>query len=239
METLFGYMNCVPPMACATFSEMNKELAACYSMVADNSMLQAVHEIKGDDNDDLVCNIAVSCNGTWQNRGYSSLNGVVSLISVETEKVIDYSVLAKKCAQCTAWESRRGTEDFDNFMSFHIEECLINHQGSAGAMESKGIVECFGSSLDKYNLRYTEYLGDGDTKSYHDIVNSKPYDDIPVMKLECINIQKRVGARLLKTRKNGNFKELYEDDEDSNSKKRKKKKSLRLTDKGINKLQNY
>ena len=84
-------------------------------------------------------------------------------------------------------------------------------------------------------------MEDGDTESYHDVVSSKPYDDIPVMKLECIgHIQKRVGARLLNMRKNGYFKELYEDDdEDSNSKKRKKKKSLRLTDKDINKLQNY
>ena len=136
----------------------------------------------------MICNIAVSCDGTWQKRGYSSLNGVVSVINVETGKVIDYRVLTKKCAQCTSWESRRGTEEFDNFMSFHSEECLI--KGSAGAMES----ECFGSSLDKYNLRYTEYLGDGDTKSYHGVVSSKPYDDIPVMKLECIgHIQKRVG----------------------------------------------
>ena len=47
---------------------MNKELAACYSIVADNIMLQAVHEIKGDDSDDLVCNIAVSCDGTWQKK---------------------------------------------------------------------------------------------------------------------------------------------------------------------------
>ena len=52
----------------------------------------------------------------------------------------DYRVLAKKCVQCTAWESRSEVEDFDNFMSFHSEECLINHNGSAGAMESKGIV---------------------------------------------------------------------------------------------------
>ena len=239
MET-FGYMNCVPPMSYATFSEMNKELAACYSMVADNSMLQAVHENKGDDSDDLVCNSSFVRQNVAK-RGYSSLNAVVSVISVEIGKVIEYRVLAKKCAQCTAWESRRGTGDFDNFMSFHIEECLINHQGSAGAMESKRIVECFGSSLDKYNLRYTEYLGDGDTNSYHDVVNSKPHDDIPVKKLECIgHIQKRVGARLLKVRKNGDFKELYEDDdEESNSKKRKKKKSLRLIDKDINKLQNY
>ena len=45
----------------------------------------------------------------------------------------DYRVLAKKCVQCTSWESRREAEDFDNFMSFHSEECLINHDGSAGA----------------------------------------------------------------------------------------------------------
>ena len=68
METLFGYMNCVPPMAYATFSDMNKELAACYSTVADNSMLQAIHEIKGDNSDDLICNIAVPCDGTWQKK---------------------------------------------------------------------------------------------------------------------------------------------------------------------------
>ena len=201
METLFGYINCVPLMAYATFSDMNKELA-CYSTGADNSMLQAVHEIKGDNSNDLICNIAVSCDGTWRKRGYSSLNDVVSVINVETGKVIDYRVLTKKCAQCTSWESRRRTEEFDNFMSFHSEECLIDHKGSAGGMESKGKVECFVSSLDKYNLRYTEYLGDGGTKSYHDIVSSKPYDDIPVMKLKCNgHIQKRVGARLLKMKK--------------------------------------
>ena len=61
METLFGHISRVPPMAYATFSDMNKELAACYSTVADNTMPQAVHDIKGDDSDDLVCNIAVSC----------------------------------------------------------------------------------------------------------------------------------------------------------------------------------
>ena len=107
VETLFGYMNYVPPMAYATFSDMNKELAACYSTVADNSMLQAVREINGDNSDDLICNIAVSCDGTWQKRGYSSLDGVVSVINVETGKVIDYRVLPKKCAQCTSRESRR------------------------------------------------------------------------------------------------------------------------------------
>ena len=86
-------------------------------------------------------------------------------------------------------------------------------------------------------MRYTKYLGDGDTKSYLDVVKNAPYKGVEIKKLECIrNIQKRVGARLLKMRKDGCFMNVYED-EDENSKKRKKK--LRLTDKDINKLQKY
>ena len=45
---------------------MNKDIALCYSNVAKDSMLQAVHEIK-DDND--ISDNAVSCEGTWQKRG--------------------------------------------------------------------------------------------------------------------------------------------------------------------------
>ena len=195
METFFGYMNCVPPMAYPTYREMNKDIALCYSDVATDSMLQAAQEIKGDD-EEAMCGIAVSCDGTWQKRGYSSLNGIVTVVSVETGKAIDYNVLTKKCAQCTAWgESRRGTDAFEEFMSTHENECEINHEGSAGAMEAKGVVTCFSSSVDKYNLRYTQYLGDGDTKSFLEVVKSNPYNGTAVKKLECIgHIQKRVGS---------------------------------------------
>ena len=100
METLFGYMDCVPPVAYATFSDINKELAACYCTVADNTMIQAVREIEGDDSDDLICNIAVSCDGTWQRRDIP--RSMVLNDKCRNRKVIDYRVLAKKYAQCTA-----------------------------------------------------------------------------------------------------------------------------------------
>ena len=174
-------------------------------------------------------------------RGAILLSMGLSLVSVETGKAIDYNVLTKKCAQCTAWESRRGTDAFEEFMSTHENECEINHEGSAGAMEAKGVVTCFSSSVDKYNLRYTQYLGDGDTKSFLEVVKSNPYNGTAVNKLECIgHIQKRVGSRLLKMRKDGEFKELYEDsDDDGDDPNSTKKKLIRLTDKNINKLQNY
>ena len=149
METLFGYMNCIPPMAYPTYTEMNKDIALCYSNVAKDSMLQAVHEIK-DDND--ISDIAVSCDGTWKKRGYSSLNCIVTIVSVETGKAIEQ-------------------------MLWNVKTLLL----------------AFRLQLKKYNLRYTQYLGEGDTKSYLEVVRSDPYNGIEINKLECIgHIQKRV-----------------------------------------------
>ena len=65
------------------------------------------------------------------------------------------------------------------FMSTHENECEINH---AGAMEAKGVVTCFSPSVAKYNLRYTQYHGDGDTKSFLEVVKSNPYDGTAVNK---------------------------------------------------------
>ena len=61
-------------------------------------------------------------------------------------------------------------------------------------MESAGAVAMFMRSMDQNLLRYTEYIGDGDTSSYKDVTNAKPYrDDVNIMKKECLgHIQKRM-----------------------------------------------
>lgn len=45
-------------------------------------------------------------------------------------------------------------------------------------------------------MRYTRYLGDGDSKGQQTVNEAKPYgDDIQIEKLECIgHIQKRMGT---------------------------------------------
>jgi len=55
-------------------------------------------------------------------------------------------------------------------------------------MESVGAVEIFKSSIQKYNLIYDEYLGDGDTSSFKDVVATEPYKEFGIepKKLECI-----------------------------------------------------
>ena len=43
-------------------------------------------------------------------------------------------------------------------------ECSINHVGSAGSMEASGLKECFMTSVETNKLRYTNYMGDGNSR---------------------------------------------------------------------------
>ncbi|GFW22537.1 uncharacterized protein TNCV_3364491 [Trichonephila clavipes] len=82
----------------------------------------------------------------------------------------------------------------------HVKECLKNHNGSAGMMETVGMVRIFQRSLSHRSVRYTSYIGDGDSKTFSSITASNPYgEDITVSKIECVgHVQKRMGTRLRK-----------------------------------------
>ncbi|GFW31275.1 uncharacterized protein TNCV_2578561 [Trichonephila clavipes] len=89
-------------------------------------------------------------------------------------------------------------------------------------MEAVGAFRIFERPLIKRDLQYTEYYGDGDSKGFLQVKDI--YGENSVTKLECIgHIQKRVGSRLRKLKKN------------TKGLGRKGK----LTDKFIDKLQNY
>ena len=42
----------------------------------------------------------VSCDGTWQRRGISSLNGVFRTISIDSGKVLDVEPMRRSCKSC-------------------------------------------------------------------------------------------------------------------------------------------
>ena len=53
--------------------------------------------------------------------------------------------------------------------------------------------------LRRSQLRYTFYIGDGDTKSFNELSSTKPYPGHDLVKGECIgHVQRRVGGRLRK-----------------------------------------
>ena len=55
-------------------------------------------------------------------------------------------------------------------------------------------------SVEQLNLRFINFIGDGDSNTYYEVVKANPYGDrYPVNKGECLgHIQKRVGSRKLK-----------------------------------------
>ena len=87
----------------------------------------------------------------------------------------------------------RGMSDQGKCIDFEIKShvCTINHDGSAGKMECEGVKAIYHRSVEKHSL------GDADTKSYQEVIKSKPYGDIPIDKAECVgHVQKRVGTPL-------------------------------------------
>ena len=67
-------------------------------------------------------------------------------------------------------------------------------------MESSGAVEVWRRSIETHNLAYGTYIGDGDSSSFKNLIQSDPYKGtVPIRKEECIgHVQKRLKKRLMK-----------------------------------------
>ncbi|GFU28497.1 uncharacterized protein TNCV_1410341 [Trichonephila clavipes] len=166
------------------FRNQERKLLKATERVAQENINAALSEIKGS-NSFTKCGISID--GTWQRRGYSSLNGCVSAISVDTGKILDIEVMTQYCHICAKGNSQS---------SKHV---CSNYKGSAGNMEVVGAYRIF----ERSNLRdvqYNEYYGDGDSKGYESVKNF--YGINTVTKLECIgHVQKRVGGAVASIKK--------------------------------------
>lgn len=120
-------------------------------------------------------NLTVSGDGSWKKRGFSSLFGVSTLIAHYTGKVIDCVVKSAFCINCSIKRSQCDDDEFEDWYETHADECSSNHQGSAGKMEVDSIVEMFQESKEKFGVRFENYIGDGDSKTFKAIVDAQPY----------------------------------------------------------------
>lgn len=213
-KKLSAVMNLGPSLHRFFLHEEYLELAA--ESVSKESMQHAV--LEAIDLNNKCSDLAVAVDGSWQRRGHKSLNAVLTVTSVASGKVIDIEVMSKFC-KCK-----------DKLQNIHNDNCEANFSGSSGAMEVTGAVNIFQRSQNLYAVRYLEYLGDGDSKAYAAVCDSRPYGDEDIEKIECIgHVQKRMGSRLRALK--GKTKKLEND------------KSLggkgRLTDAAILQIQKY
>ena len=202
IETFCRMMNMTTPMTNLSYAEQIHELHPLYKEAAENSMFSAAAAIKEKTgiSDDSPTDIVASFDGSWQRRGYSSLNGVVTCIERVNDKCIDVEIKSKDCKSCTFWKKQKKSPAYEAWKADH--KCSMNHTGSASAMETVGTIDIFKRSVQKHNLCYTTFIGDGDSSSYPAVVEENPYQGKEVKKGECVgHVQKRVGSNLIRLRK--------------------------------------
>jgi len=80
----------------------------------------------------------------------------------------------------------------------HKDSCTANHEGSSGKMEVDGIIEIFKRSVPQFDVKYKRYIGDGDSKTFTNLLQADPYDGNPkVEKKECVlHVKKRMYRRV-------------------------------------------
>ncbi|KAJ4444660.1 hypothetical protein ANN_06457 [Periplaneta americana] len=182
-------MNMPPPTI--RYTDTNNVLLKSLKKVCDESMTKAVQQavsVNDCDGNDL----SMSCDGTWMRRGFSSLYGVSTVVSIDTERKVEIKMKRS------------------NGKKNHAKSCCKNYHGSSGGMEAAGLKLIFHRSQEKYGVRYVKYLGDGDSSAFKSVFESEPYgSDCPIEKLECVgHVQKRMGSRLLKLTKDMKGKKL-------------------------------
>ena len=202
LEKFASLMNLPKPMTSNNYDKIINKLIVATKDVAGTTMSDACEELRGDSTG--IVDAAVSCDGSWQRRGYSSLNGVVTTISMTNGKVLDIEPMSRACKACLLKETLKRNDPvaYKEWKSKHI--CKFNYKGTAGNMEPVGAKRIWERSEQKNKLRYTEFYGDGDSKGFNTV--RETYTGIHVKKLECVgHVQKRVGCRLrnLKKREKG------------------------------------
>ena len=167
--------------------------------VFQQSASHAVQEYRRSKNarDGEVISAAVTFDGTWAKRGYSSHYGVQAALL--NGRVIDFQLLCTYCKSCQLMEESGVDKDTVVYLDWyrkHLPICRKNYNGSSASMEAQGAVDIFGRSVEKHNLRYTTFIGDGDSKAYF-LVKDMYGEDHEVKKIDCVgHVHKRMGANL-------------------------------------------
>ncbi|GFX99662.1 uncharacterized protein TNCV_3053191 [Trichonephila clavipes] len=85
----------LPRLTKTAYKNQEAKLLKVVQEVAEESMIKAATEIveKQQNLSSDIVKCGISVDGTWQRRGYTSMNGCVAATSVDTGKVLDIEVI--------------------------------------------------------------------------------------------------------------------------------------------------
>ncbi|XP_050309467.1 uncharacterized protein LOC126745672 isoform X4 [Anthonomus grandis grandis] len=179
----------MPFMSYKTISSHHEKVGHLIRESAWKSMEEAAAEeariatIEGEvDKDGIPC-ITVVTDGAWAKRSYNvnydSSSGVACIVGYKTGKLLFLGIRNKFCSLCSWYENKK--------KDVPIHKCHKNWNGTSTSMEADIVLEGFKRSMELYNLKFTKMIGDGDSSVHRKLLQSKPYGNMLVQKVECRN----------------------------------------------------
>ncbi|XP_063389246.1 uncharacterized protein LOC134675025 [Cydia fagiglandana] len=179
----------IPPMSKNIFSARMAVVHKKWEEELYKSMTQAAEEERelaikeGRVNSEGIAIIDVIADGCYSKRSYrknySALSGAAAIIGKRTNKILYVAIKNKYCSICSVAQSRN--------IDAKEHNCFKNYSGPSTGMESEILVEGFKRSIDMHNLIYGRLISDGDANTYAKILQTRPYKNHTVEKIECRN----------------------------------------------------
>ena len=171
-------------MTQSTFIQTERDIGEMWKVKLAESMLEAGKEEKrlaeqrGDYHQGVPA-ITVMVDGGWSKRShkhsYNANSGVAIIIGKATGKLLHLGVRNKYCSACT----------FGIPKDKH--KCYKNWSSSSSEMEPDIILEGFLAAEKLHGVRYTRFIGDGDSSVYSTLITSVPVWGRDIQKIECAN----------------------------------------------------
>ena len=108
-------MDLPPPVTSNTFNTLHKTVYEAVNNECEVNMTKAINQEiasncdleESEEESSDITKLQIRDDGTWQKREFQSLNGAVSIIGTESEKVLDHEVLSSYCQICTKWQKEK------------------------------------------------------------------------------------------------------------------------------------
>ena len=138
------------------YDKLSKKIKYATKHAAEESMKSEADELKDGA---VVADIGVSVDGSWQKREFSSLNVVVTALSVSSGNILDTEIVPRHCKSCDLMETLNTRDPKEYEVWYAAHNCALNYQVSAPSMESVGATNIFERSVEKYDTHLSQETG--------------------------------------------------------------------------------
>lgn len=174
----------VPVMSKTAFIQTERDIGEVWEREMEKAMLDAGKEEKrlaeqrGDYHQGVPA-ITVIVDGGWSKRShkhsYNAKSGVGIIIGQQTGKILHIGVRNKYCSACA-----QGIPP-------EKHTCFKNWDASSSEMETDIILDGFLKAEQTHGVRYTRFVGDGDSSVFPTLRENVPIWGHDIQKVECAN----------------------------------------------------